>query len=121
MGRRQHGQAQPAGSPAPFRPTFTHIANYLFVAAASGLTVFYTTHQAFQQANQDAREARLAVERLTSDVKTLEYRIDRKDCEIRELYHFIFFTSHNSHLNNERTSSWPFPPATPATPRRPGS
>ena len=120
MGRRQCGHAQPAGSPAPFRPTLTQIANYLFVAAASGLAMLYVTHQS----NQDAREARLAIERLTSELETLEYRLDQKDCEIRQLYYFIFFSSHNSQPKNERNLPWPFPPVPPAapdTPRRPGS
>ena len=112
MGRRQHGQAQLAGSPTPFRPTLTQMANYLFAAAAGGLAMLYLTHQS----NQDSREARIAVERLTSDLETLMDTTDRQDREIRELRHYMFSAVYKPHLSNERNPSWLVSPATPITP-----
>ena len=117
MGPRQHGHAQLAGSPTPFRPTLTQMANYLFAAAAGGLAMLYLTHQS----NQDSREARLAIERLTSDLETLKDTTDRQDREIRELRHYMFSAVYKPHLSNERNPSWLVSPVSPATPVTPAT
>jgi hypothetical protein len=121
MEPRKAKQTKSTNPVARFRPTLTQMGNYLFAAAASGLAVLYITHQAFQQANQDAREARIAVERHASELETLKETTERQERELRELRRYLFSIVHDRYPNDERTLPWPPETSTATIPRRPGS